>query len=421
MTSTAWRPPILRGTAEGLEERPVSWTELFYDLVFVVAIARLGERFFAHPSREAAFEFIALFGMLWWAWASFTFLVDRYHTDDALHRLLAAVQMLGVAGMAAAVALEEESLEAISVPIALTVRGDARGPDRDVRARLVAHPGQPPARRWLSARLWARYRALDPLDRRARAREVRTVGPRDGDLARHALADAPRAGAQPAQRLAPARALRPVHHPRAGRVVRGRGRGPARAARRRRRAHCRRRGPPRRARPVVGLLRQLRGLSRAPRCLARARLASDDVDLRALPARDDAHARWWRHARAHRPHGPARRGDGAVHPRPRRRALAGGDGGHPRLHDRHARRRRSSSSLRVSLRGRRERPRDRVRRRQALRPGGTSARSPLPRRCRWCSTRSTTCGATALASRRRSRRRRAPSSRRAVAAAPVRG
>lgn len=123
MTSTAWRPPILRGTAEGLEERPVSWTELFYDLVFVVAVAHVSERFLHHPSTGAAIEYIALFGMLWWAWASFTFLVDRYHTDDALHRLLAGAQMLALAGMAAAVALEDESFEAISVPIALAYTG----------------------------------------------------------------------------------------------------------------------------------------------------------------------------------------------------------------------------------------------------------------------------------------------------------
>lgn len=117
MTSAVWRPPALRA---GSQERPVSWTELFYDLVFVVAVAHLGERFFAHPGVTAAIEFVALFGMLWWAWASFTFLVDRYDTDDALQRLLAAAQMLGVAGMAAAISLEDESLGSIAAPIALS-------------------------------------------------------------------------------------------------------------------------------------------------------------------------------------------------------------------------------------------------------------------------------------------------------------
>lgn len=115
MTSTVWRPPTLRA---GSEERPVSWTELFYDLVFVVAVAHLGERFFAHPSVSAALLFVALFGMLWWAWASFTFLVDRYDGDDALQRLLAVAQTLGVAGLAAAISLEDEDLSAIAAPIA---------------------------------------------------------------------------------------------------------------------------------------------------------------------------------------------------------------------------------------------------------------------------------------------------------------
>lgn len=120
MSSTVWRPPALRAREADAGYRAVSWTELFYDLVFVVAVANLGQRFFAHPSARGAFEFVALFGMLWWAWASFTFLVDRYDTDDALHRLLAAAQMLGVAGMAAAVALGDGQLDAISVPLALS-------------------------------------------------------------------------------------------------------------------------------------------------------------------------------------------------------------------------------------------------------------------------------------------------------------
>src|SRR5690349_18249642 len=112
-----WRPPALRGADHAGGGSAVSWTELFYDLVFVVAIANLGHHFMRAPGLGTAAEFVALFGMLWWAWASLTFLVDRYESNDALDRLLAVVQMFGIAAFAAAAATEA-SLEVIAGPLA---------------------------------------------------------------------------------------------------------------------------------------------------------------------------------------------------------------------------------------------------------------------------------------------------------------
>lgn len=114
-----WRPPSLRGAAHDGGGSAVSWTELFYDLVFVVAVANLGRRFIGDPTSAHAMEFVALFGMLWWAWASVTFLVDRYESDDPLARLLAIAQMLGVAGFAAAVA-NPASLDVIATAVAVS-------------------------------------------------------------------------------------------------------------------------------------------------------------------------------------------------------------------------------------------------------------------------------------------------------------
>src|SRR5262249_25754798 len=73
--------------------------------------------FFHHATPGTALEFIALFGMLWWAWASITFLVDRYESNDAVERLLAVTQMLGIAGLAAAFAVEGD-LDSISRAVA---------------------------------------------------------------------------------------------------------------------------------------------------------------------------------------------------------------------------------------------------------------------------------------------------------------
>lgn len=103
MRRTMLRPPCLRTTATEAEERKVTWTELFYDLVFVVAVAGLGQRLLQDSTLAGFFAFAGLFVPLWWAWAGFTFYADRYDTDDLGQRLLAVAQMVAVALMAASI------------------------------------------------------------------------------------------------------------------------------------------------------------------------------------------------------------------------------------------------------------------------------------------------------------------------------
>ncbi|MDH5373552.1 MAG: low temperature requirement protein A [Acidimicrobiia bacterium] len=103
MKKTMLRPPRLRTLEEDSEERKVTWTELFYDLVFVVAVAGLGHRLLEDSSWTGFWSFAGLFVPLWWAWAGFTFYADRYDTDDLGQRLLAVAQMVAVALMAASI------------------------------------------------------------------------------------------------------------------------------------------------------------------------------------------------------------------------------------------------------------------------------------------------------------------------------
>ena len=100
---TMLRPPRLRTLDVDAEERRVTWTELFYDLVFVVAVAGLGHRLLEDASWTGFWSFAGLFVPLWWAWAGFTFYADRYDTDDLGQRLLAVAQMVTVALMAASI------------------------------------------------------------------------------------------------------------------------------------------------------------------------------------------------------------------------------------------------------------------------------------------------------------------------------
>lgn len=106
------RAPRLRTLEEG--HRQATWLELFYDLVFVVAVGQLGHRLLEHHDAAGIWTFIALFIPLWWTWASYTFYADRYDTDDLGQRILAVGQMISITLMAAAIGAED-SLTAFAV------------------------------------------------------------------------------------------------------------------------------------------------------------------------------------------------------------------------------------------------------------------------------------------------------------------
>ena len=99
----AIRPPRLRTAETEAQHRAATWLELFYDLVFVVAVAALAHRLLKDHDWAGALTFAALFVPLWWTWASYTFYADRYDTDDLGQRLLAVGQMVAIGIMAASI------------------------------------------------------------------------------------------------------------------------------------------------------------------------------------------------------------------------------------------------------------------------------------------------------------------------------
>jgi len=117
---TALRPPRLRTAETEAEHRSATWLELFYDLVFVVAVAALGHRLLVDHDWAGALTFAGLFVPLWWSWASFTFYADRYDTDDLGQRLLAVAQMVAIALMAASISGESESAAGFAVAFVLS-------------------------------------------------------------------------------------------------------------------------------------------------------------------------------------------------------------------------------------------------------------------------------------------------------------
>lgn len=91
----------LRYVAGANPARKVTWLELFFDLIFVAAVAQVGEPLRDDYSLAGIARFALLFALIWWAWLGNSVFATRFDTDDALQRVLTFVQMFAVAAMAA--------------------------------------------------------------------------------------------------------------------------------------------------------------------------------------------------------------------------------------------------------------------------------------------------------------------------------
>jgi low temperature requirement protein LtrA len=80
--------------------RRVTWLELFFDLVFVAAVAQVGTHLRDDYSVTGLLRFSLLFALIWWAWLGHTSFSTRFDTDDLVQRGLTWLQMFLVAVMA---------------------------------------------------------------------------------------------------------------------------------------------------------------------------------------------------------------------------------------------------------------------------------------------------------------------------------
>src|SRR5712691_3208457 len=92
-------PPRLLTTHE-VGERHASWLELFFDLVFVVAITELSHELVVDHSTAGFLRFAALFIPVYVAWQGYMAYATRFDTDDLLFRVAYFAAMLAVAAMA---------------------------------------------------------------------------------------------------------------------------------------------------------------------------------------------------------------------------------------------------------------------------------------------------------------------------------
>jgi low temperature requirement protein LtrA len=110
----AWRVPMIgRDPLEG--HRVSSPLELFFDLVFVVAVAEAASELHGAIAAGNVGYGLAAYGIvfftIWWPWVNFTWFASAFDTDDVPYRLLTFVQMTGVLVVAAGVPRVFESLD----------------------------------------------------------------------------------------------------------------------------------------------------------------------------------------------------------------------------------------------------------------------------------------------------------------------
>ena len=92
------RPPDVNRASN----RSATRLELFFDLAFVLFVARSADVLAKNATVHGGLTFAAILVVGWWAWASTTLYANRFDTDDAIFRLLTLAGMTGVIAMAAA-------------------------------------------------------------------------------------------------------------------------------------------------------------------------------------------------------------------------------------------------------------------------------------------------------------------------------
>jgi low temperature requirement protein LtrA len=94
-------PPLRLRPLGAYSARKVTWLELFFDLVFVAAVAQVAATLHTEYSLAGLVRFTPLFALIWWAWTGHTVFSTRFDSDDVVQRMLTLVQMFAVAAMAA--------------------------------------------------------------------------------------------------------------------------------------------------------------------------------------------------------------------------------------------------------------------------------------------------------------------------------
>ncbi|MDP4284906.1 MAG: low temperature requirement protein A [Bacteroidota bacterium] len=93
-----WGPP--RKFSTSIEERKISWLELFYDLVYVIVISRITHHLATNPCTEGIVDYFLLFLMIFWGWINGSMYHDLHGSLGIRTRFMTLWQMMAVAALA---------------------------------------------------------------------------------------------------------------------------------------------------------------------------------------------------------------------------------------------------------------------------------------------------------------------------------
>jgi low temperature requirement protein LtrA len=96
--STWWGPP--RKFDPHFEERRISWLELFYDLVYVIAISRITHHLAMHMNPEGFLQYACLFILIFWGWLNGSLYYDIHGSEGLRTRLMTLWQVMIIAALA---------------------------------------------------------------------------------------------------------------------------------------------------------------------------------------------------------------------------------------------------------------------------------------------------------------------------------
>ena len=97
-SSAWWGAP--RKFDREIKERRISWLELFYDLVYVIAIARITHHLAAHVTISGFLEYASLFVLIFWGWLNGSLYHDLHGSEGLRTRLITLWQMMIIAAFA---------------------------------------------------------------------------------------------------------------------------------------------------------------------------------------------------------------------------------------------------------------------------------------------------------------------------------
>jgi low temperature requirement protein LtrA len=96
--SAWWGPP--KKFDPNFRERRISWLELFYDLVYVIAISRITHHLSLHISPGGFLEYACLFILIFWGWLNGSLYHDIHGNEGLRTMLMTLWQIMIVAALA---------------------------------------------------------------------------------------------------------------------------------------------------------------------------------------------------------------------------------------------------------------------------------------------------------------------------------